>query len=79
MPVLTRSPSQHRLVYIGNVTSRMTSTTLDGAQLDLSRLTGLERRFFDLCIAAYDRDRLDSVQFTNLVWSRVNPLVTRTG
>lgn len=57
----------------------MTYTTLDGATLDLSGLTQPEREFFDVCMAAYEERQLGWVQVTNLVWSRVNPLVDEDG
>jgi len=58
----------------GSATYRM----LDGNTVDLSRLTDRETAFFQLCYTAYER-RFDWAGFSNIVFSRANPLVNGDG
>lgn len=72
------------MVYIEYMAGRATNErgtyrTLEGKTLDLEQLTAAEEAFFELCYAAYEREWLGWAQFTNLVWSRVNPVVSEDG
>lgn len=51
-----------------------TYTTLDKSSLDLSKLRGEERAYFDRCYAAYQA-HMGWIEFSQLVTGEANPLV----